>query len=168
MRFRLLLLAAVALAVAAGLWVATRPEPPADEALVLSLLEDGARAAEARKPSEAVAGISEDFRGGGLGKRELRQLVAVNGLRGSWVAVKLAGVRVAVDGDAASARFGLVLSRGGPGTAVADLLPDRAGAWRVEARLRREPEGWRVVGATWREASLAEALADDPPGDAAR
>jgi hypothetical protein len=73
-----------------------------------------------------------------------------------------------VEGDAATARFGLVLSRGGPGAAVADLLPDRAGAWRVEARLRREPEGWKVVAASWREASLAEALADEAPGDAAR
>jgi hypothetical protein len=161
MNRRLLLLAAVALAAAAGWWVATRPEPPSDEALILALLEQGARAAEARKPSEAVAGLSETFRGNGLDRRELKQIIAGYALRGAWVAVKVASPRVAVDGDAATARLGLILSRGGQGKAVADLLPDQASAWRVEARLRREPEGWRVVAASWVQVSLAEALADD-------
>ena len=97
-----------------------------------------------------------------VGKRqELKQLVAANALRGSWVAVKLAGVQVAVEGDGATALLALVLSRGGTGTALADLLPSQASAWRVEARLRREPEGWRVVEATWAPVSLAEALAGD-------
>jgi hypothetical protein len=170
----LLLAAAVLLAAAAGIWVATRPAPPSDEALVLALLEEAARAAEARRPSEAVAGVSEAFQGhgrgagpgGALGKRELKQLVAAQALRGTWVAVRLAGAQVEVAGDAATARLALVLSRGGAGTSLADLLPSQASAWRVEARLAREPEGWRLVGATWAPVSLAEALA--PPPDAPR
>lgn len=152
------LAAAVLLAAAAGVWVATRPEPPSDEALILALFEDGARAAEARKPADAVAGVSEAFRGNGLDKRELKQLIAGYALRGAWVAVKVAGTRVAVDGDAATADLGLVLSRGGQGGAVADLLPEQGSAFRVETRLAREPDGWRVVRASWRQVSLAEAI----------
>jgi hypothetical protein len=170
MERRSLLLALAVLLAAAGLWVASRPAPPDDEALVLALFEDAARAAEARQPAEAVAGVSEAFVGQGqgqrLGKRELKQLVAANALRGAWVAVKVARAQAAVAGDAATARLSLVLSRGGAGAALADLLPSQASAWRVEARLAREPEGWRVVGATWAPVPLAEALA--PPPDAPR
>jgi GNAT superfamily N-acetyltransferase len=159
----LLLALAALLAAAAGVWLATRPAPPSDEALILALVDEAARAAEARRPAEAVAGVSEAFQGQGLGRRELQQLVAANALRGTWVAVKVVGARAEVDGDAATARLALVLSRGGPGTAVADLLPSQASAWRVTARLRREPAGWRVVGATWAQVPLAEALAADAP-----
>ncbi len=160
---RLLLALAVLAAAAAGWWWASRPPPQADEDRILALLEAGARAAEARQPAEAVADVSEAFRGQGLDRRALKQLVAAQALRGAWVAVKLAAPVVEVAGDAATARFGLVLSRGGPGAGAADLLPSHASAWRVEARLAREPEGWRVVSATWAEASLAEALAGEAP-----
>jgi hypothetical protein len=166
-RRRFLLALAVLLAAAAGWWAASRRPVPSDEARILALLDDAARAAEARQPSEAVAGVSEAFQGQGqgqaLGRRELKQLVAANALRGAWVAVKVAGARVAVEGDAATAHLALVLSRGGPGTALADLLPSQASAWRVEARLRRESEGWKVVGATWAQVTLAEALDPGAP-----
>ncbi len=158
-RRTVLLAVAVLTAAAAGWWLAARPPPPSDEALILALVQDAARAAEARRPAEAVAGISEAFQGQGLTRRELEQLVAVNALRRAWVAVKVAGARVAVDGEAATASLALVLSRGGPGTALADLLPSQASAWRVEARLRREAGGWKVASASWAQVPLAEALA---------
>jgi hypothetical protein len=47
-----------------------------------------------------------------------------------------------------------------------DLLPADGNAWRVDCRLERESEGWRVVGASWVEESLAEALAGPEPGAA--
>jgi len=56
----------------------------------------------------------------------------------------------------------LVLSRSGPGTALADLLPSQASAWSVEARLRREVGRWQVVSAGWAQVPLVEALG--PPG----
>lgn len=165
MNRNVLLALAALLAAAAGVWAATRPEPPSDEALIRALFEDGARAAEARRPADAVAGVSEAFRGNGLGRRELKQLIAGHALRGGWLAVKLTGTRVVVvGGDAATADLGIVLSRGGPGGAVTDLLPEQASAFRVETRLAREPDGWRVVEASWRQVSLAEALdvAEEP------
>lgn len=158
MGIALLLALAVLGAVAGGWWVATRPPPPSDEALIRALFDEAARAAGERRPSDAVAGVSEAFRGQGLDRRGLKQLVTANALRGRWVAVTVAGAEVAVDGDGATADLTLVLSRGGPGTALTDLLPSQASAWSVAAVLRREAEGWRVVGATWAQVPLAEAL----------
>jgi hypothetical protein len=149
---------AILLSALAVAWWVTRPEPPTDEARIATLLEEAAQAAERKDASAAVAGVSEAFRGQGLDRLGLKQLVAFQAFQGRWRSVRPAGIRVRVDGDRAGAAFGLVLARSGPGTALADLAPSQASCWRVEAALAREPEGWRVTGATWRAASLAEAL----------
>jgi hypothetical protein len=158
---RLLLVLAMALAALAGLWVATRPEPPTDEALIRALFADAAAAAEAGRVSDAVAGLSERFQGSGLDRAGAKRLVAGLVLRRQWVAVKVAGARVTIEGDAATARVDAVLATGGAGKALADLLPAEATAHRFDCRLEREAEGWRVVTATWQAVPLGEALAGD-------
>jgi hypothetical protein len=160
---RTALAAAALLAAAAGAWLATRPEPPSDEAQVRALVEAAARAAEERRAAEVVAGVSGRFRGEGLDRDGLRRMVAALTLRGAWVGVKLAGLQVAVDGDGAAAVADVVLARGGAGKALADLIPAEASAYRVDCRLEREAEGWRVVEASWRAVPLGEALAGAPP-----
>jgi hypothetical protein len=142
----------------AGLWWATRPEPPSDEAQIRALFAGAAAAAEAGKVSEAVAGLSERFQGHGLDRAGAKRLVAGLVLRRQWVAVKVAGARVAVDGDSATAQVDAVLASGGAGKALADLLPAEASAHRFDCRLAREAEGWRVVSAGWRAIPLEEAL----------
>jgi hypothetical protein len=162
---RLLLVLAALAAALAGLWAATRPEPPSDEALIRALLDEAAAAAQAGKVSEAVAGLSERFQGEGLDRAGAKRLMAGLVLRRQWVAVRLAGVRVAVEGDRATARVDAVLAGGGAGKSLADLLPAEADAHRFDLRLEREAGGWRIVTAAWRAISLAEALAGDeaPP-----
>lgn len=159
MNRRLLLLAPFALAIAGAGWWLARPPPPSDEQLIRSLFEEAVLAAEERRVSDAVAGLSERFSGQGLNRRELKQLVAAQTLGGRWLVVRVAGLRVDVTGDGARAVLDLVASRAGAGKAVADLLPADGNAWRVDCRLEREPEGWRVVGASWVAESLADALA---------
>jgi hypothetical protein len=171
---RLLLLVAVIAAALAGAWWASRPGPPSDEEAIRGLLEEAAQSAERRDAGAAVAGLAESFQGQGKGqgerldRRGVKQLVAYQALRGSWVSVRTVGVQVRLQGggDApggATAALGLILSRGGPGRALADLAPSQLSCWRVEATLARQAEGWRVVAASWRPASLAEAL--DGGGD---
>jgi hypothetical protein len=155
---RTALVVLLVLATAGAAWRFTG-RPPSDEELVRSLLEEAVRAAEEHRVSDAVAGLSERFHGQGLDKRGLKQLVAGNALRGRWLMVRIAGLRVEVADDTARAGVDLVASRSGAGRALADLLPSEANAWRVDCRLEREPEGWRVVAATWVEQSLVEALA---------
>jgi hypothetical protein len=156
---------AVALAAVAAVAVVRllADEPPTDEDLIHALFVDAARAAEERRVSDAVEGVSERFRGSGLDRRGAKQLVAFHVLRGEWVSVSVAGARVRVDGARARANVDAVLARGaGKGKALAALLPGEASAHRFEAALEREADGWRVVEATWRRVDLADAIAGPP------
>ncbi|MBK9518023.1 MAG: hypothetical protein IPO09_11825 [Anaeromyxobacter sp.] len=160
---RLLLLLAVVLAAATGWWLATRPPPLDDAQQIRTLFLEAARAAGDRRASDAVAGLSESFRGQGLDRRDAKRAVAALALRGAWVAVTVADVRVEVAGDQASAEVDVLLSRGGAGSSAAALLPAAGGAWRFDCRLAREAEGWRVVEASWAERPLAELLGAPAP-----
>ncbi len=147
-------------------WAAFRKlaaRPPSDEEAIGAIFLDAARAVEEKRVSVAVRGVSERFRGDGLDKRELKQLIAANALRGEWVSVTVAGTRVQVDGDAARATVDVVMARSGKGRALADLLPAEASASRIACELAREEGEWRVVSARRRPISLAEALAGPPP-----
>ena len=165
MNRRTIVIALLVLIAAAAAWRLTRPAPPSDEALIRTLFAEAIRAAEERRVSDAVAGISERFQGQGLDRRGVKQLVAGNALRGNWLVVRMAGLRVEVTGDAARAVLDLVATRAGVGKSLADLLPADGNAWRVDCRLEREADGWRIVGATWVAESMVEALAgpEGPP-----
>lgn len=156
---RTALIAFLVLVAAGAVWRLSRPPPPSDEEVIRTLYDDAVRAAEERRVSDAVAGVSERFQGQGFDKRGVKQLVAANVLRGNWLVVRIAGLRIEVTGDTARAALDLVATRAGAGKALADLLPSEGNAWRVDCRLERESEGWRIVGATWVEETLAEALA---------
>jgi hypothetical protein len=138
-------------------------EPPSDEARIRALFDDAARAAEEKRVGDAVDGVSERFRGGGLDRHGVKQLVAWHVLRGEWVSVSIAGARIAVAGDGARANVDAVLARGGgKGKALEALVPGEATAHRFACRLEREPDGWRIVEADWRAIGLSEALAGPP------
>lgn len=158
-------LAVAALAGAAALARLSAP-PPTDEERIRALLDGAARAAVERRIGDVVAGVSERFRGEGLDRRGLKQLVAAHVLRGEWVGVSLSGVSVAVDGARAEVVADAVLSRSlGAGKALVELLPGEASAHRFDLALEREPGGWRVVGARWRPIPLGDAIAGPPrPG----
>ncbi len=166
-------LLAAALAVALGaaalaLWLGRAR--PSDEERVRALFDDAARAAEERRVGDAVAGVSDRFRGHGLDRDGVKRLVAFHVLRGEWVSVSIAGARIVVEGDRARAGVDAVLARGsGKGKALAALLPGEASAHRFACLLEREADGWRIVEAEWRRVGLAEALEGPPdPGAPAR
>jgi len=154
---------AVAIAAAAGGWLAwraSRPDPT-DEEAIAALFADGARAAQERRVSDAVAGLSERFRSAsGWDRREVKQVIAAQVLRGEWVSVTVAGARIAVEGDRARAGIHLVAARSGQGGSLADLLPHQATGLRVDAELEREGGTWKVVAASHRIVPLAEALGE--------
>ncbi len=157
-------LAVVAAALAAavlGLWRRWR-EPPSDEERIAALFADAARAVEEKRVGDAVEAVSERYRGEGLDRRGVKQLLLAQVLRGEWVSVTVAGTRVRLEGDAAEAVVDVVLARSGKGARLADLLPEQASANRIACRLEREGREWRVVSASRRPISLAEALAGPP------
>lgn len=153
------------LAALAAILVARRlgRPPETDEDRIRALFAGAALAAEERRIGDAVAGVSERFSEGGLDKQGLKRFVAGMVLRGTWVSVTIAGIAVSVEGDRARANVDVVTARSGKGKALGDLAPEEGTAQRIACRLEREPEGWRVVGATWTPISLADALAGPPP-----
>jgi hypothetical protein len=157
---RTLAAAAVGLTAAAALalWRPWR-DPPGDEERIAALFPAAARALEEKRVGDAVEAVSERFRGEGLDRRGLKQLLAALVLRGQWVSVTVAGSRVRLEGDAAEAVVDVVAARSGAGARLADLLPEQASANRLTCRLERESGEWRVVSAARRPISLAEALA---------
>jgi hypothetical protein len=170
-RVALAALAAFVLAGAgAGAWTAWRRAgpPPTDEALVRALLADAARAAGEKRPGAVVDALSEAFRGpGGMDREEARRVVVGAVLRGGWVSASIGGVALAIDGDVGRANVDVVLARGtGAGKALAALLPGEASVHRFGLALAREPDGWRVVLASWRPVKLSDALEGPPPPDA--
>ena len=162
---RAILIAAAALAAALALGVVlwrSRPAPT-DAERIRALFEKAARAVEEKRVGEAVEAVSERFRGDGLDKRGVKQVIAAHVLRGEWVSVSVSWMQVRVGGDSAEAVVNVVLARSGKGARLADLLPANAAAYRFDFRLEREEGEWRVVGAERRPISLAEAVAGPPP-----
>jgi uncharacterized protein YneF (UPF0154 family) len=134
-------------------------QPPSDEEQIRTLLVDAARAAEEKRIGDAVRDVSERFRGEGLDRREVKQFVAAQVLRGTWVSVTLAGTKIDVRNEVARAACDVVLSRSGKGTPLAELLPEQASVHRFLLELAREDGKWKVVGARWRPVSVEEAVA---------
>ncbi len=159
---RTLFLAAAVVALAGvAAWKVLGRRPPSDEEAIRLLFDRAARAAEEKRVSEAVEAVSERFRGGGLDRRGVKQLVAFHVLRGDWVSVSVSGARIRVeDGARARANVDVVLARGGAtGEALEALLPGEASVHRIACRLEREDGEWRIVEADWTPVGLAEALA---------
>jgi hypothetical protein len=161
-----LALAAAALA-GLGAWRLLREPAPTDEERIRALLDGAARAAEERRVGDAVEPVSERFRGEGLDRRGVKQLVAFHALRGESVAVSVAAARIRIldDRSAARANVDVVLARGaGKGKALEALLRGEASVHRFACRLEREDGDWRIVEATWTPVGLSEALAgpNDP------
>ncbi len=155
----------VAILVAVGVVVAIRalrPEP-SDEDRIRTLVDATARAVEARKPGDVMAGVSERFRAEGMDRAALRQVVTYQVLRGSWNAVVPVATRVIVSGDAAEALVDAALVRGARGEGVLGKLPESADTWRFEIGLAREKDGWKVVTARWRPIGVAEGLTGEKP-----
>jgi len=152
----------LAAAAAAAGWRALRPRP-SDEEQVRALFAAAARAAEEKRVGDVMSAVSERFRGEGLDRQGLKQLVAFHALRAEWSAVAVLGSRVRVDGARAEATVDVALVRGGRGEALADRLPADASVERIDAELEREDSGWRVVAARWRSIAAADALAGPPP-----
>jgi hypothetical protein len=156
---RPILIASLLLAVAGVLFLPRLcRHRPTDEEQILALFADAARAAEEKRIGDAVRGVSERFAGEGLDKRGVKQLVAANVLRGTWVSVAIAGAKVGVQGDDAHAVVDVIMSRSGKGRPVAELLPERGAVHRFSLRLAREDDGWRVTSAAWHPISVEEAI----------
>jgi hypothetical protein len=159
-----LLAAAALLAVLLG-WRRLAAPARSDEEQVRALFEEAARAVGEKRVGDALACVSERFRGeGGWDRAELKRAVAGQVLRGDWLRVTVTTARVAVEGDRARAQVALVAARSGRGATLADLLPQEGTGLLLDAGLEREGGEWRVVTGSHRQVPIVEALAGPPAG----
>ena len=134
-----LAMALLVAALAAGC-ARTPPEQALREAFA------GLQAAVEEGDAAGVAALlSDDFIGsGGLDRDGARRLSALHFMRHREVGVLPGPLDIALQGDHARVRFGVVLS-GGAGR----LLPDSAQAWDVDTGWRLVDGDWRMTSADW-------------------
>jgi len=139
-----------------------------DDARIRRIFVEAATAAEEKRIGDAVKDVSERFRSGDLDRDGVRQIVAGVVMRGGWRSAWVTGSTVRVDGDRAAAVVDVALARTAGKPSLAALAQAEASVYRVDVRLEREGEGWRVVAAGWKPVEIGEALAGPPePGDPA-
>jgi hypothetical protein len=119
-----------------------------DEEQVRKAIAATVAGAEAGKASDTVEALTDDFDGnaGQLDKRSLANLVRVYALRGQAIHILMGPMNVEPRGDRMVATFTVTL------TAGAGVLPDDAGAYRVETGWRKDDGAWRCFTATWKKA----------------
>lgn len=120
----------------------------ADEVQVREAIAASVSAAEAGHARDAVDALSDGFDGnvGQLDKRGLANLVRASALRGQKIHALTGPVLVERRGERMIATFTVTLAAG------SGLLPDDAGAYRVESGWRKEGGEWRCFTATWSRA----------------
>jgi hypothetical protein len=119
-----------------------------DEEQVRKAIAATAAGAEAGKARDTVEALTDDFDGnaGQLDKRSLANLVRVFALRGQTIHVLMGPTTIEPRGERMVATFTVTL------TAGAGVLPDDAGAYRVETGWRKDDGTWRCFTATWKKA----------------
>ncbi len=114
-----------------------------------------ARAAEQKDVAFVMEQVSETFRGGdGFTKQELKGFLLGQILRGNWVRVFVADMKVTVNGGSADFQGKFVFGRS-EAARLEELAKESVmGSYRVDAKLALESGEWRFVSATWTQDSL--------------
>lgn len=137
---------AVAALVAIALTACSRSDPERELRTNVAAM---AQAVEQRDPAAFLNFVSDDFtrESGGLGKQELKRMLAGVMLRNEKITVNTVVTEVRVEGDRAQATVRVVTTGG------AGVLPERGQGWNFDSLWRRENGRWQVYNAEWRDAS---------------
>lgn len=132
----------LALAVALGVYFAWPKEKWSPEDEIRALVARAITRAEKRDASGVAELLSERFRGGGLGKQEVKQLLLGQLFRAQQLVVLNPLLQVTVSSPT-EGRFQGTFLFGRDGA-----LPD-ASRYEIEAELRKGEDGWQIVSASW-------------------
>lgn len=142
MNARQLLGPLIAIAVALGVYFAWPKEKLSPEDEIRALVTRAITRAEKRDAGGVADLLSERFRGGGLGKQEVKQLLLGQLFRAQQVVVLNPLLQVTVRSPTEGSFKGTFLfGRDG-------AMPD-ASKYDIEAELLKGDEGWQIVSATW-------------------
>lgn len=145
------LLAAVAATLVLLLWPEReeRPEELIERKVVLIT-----RAAEEKDLSAIMEHVSERFRMPEGGKQEVKQLLAAQLFRGSWVRVFTADLQLKVTSPSRAEISGRFIFARSEAQRLADLAKESVvSSYAIDASLEKEADGeWRFLSARYREA----------------
>ncbi|HME91697.1 MAG TPA: hypothetical protein VKE49_09750 [Myxococcaceae bacterium] len=149
---------AVAGALAFALW--PRSSSANVEELIRQKAVKMARAAEQKDLSYIMDQVSERFVSAeGWRKSELRGVLAGQLLRGNWLRVFPADLKVAVNSSTSATFSGKFIFGRSTATNLKDLVRDSAmSSYAIDAKLEKEGEDWKFVSASHREINPSEFL----------
>jgi hypothetical protein len=138
MRFVLCLFATLILAAACS-------RPP-DEVRIRGAIEAMKTAAEARRPSDVLEHLADDFTGnnGEVDREGLAQLLRIQFLRSDAIGVDVGPIAVAIDENRAVAKFDITVS-----DRSRRWLPSGSETYAIVSGWRREGDGWICYNASW-------------------
>jgi hypothetical protein len=143
----------VVVAAVVVLLVGPRREHPPEELIQHKVVQMAANA-EKKDLGAIMEEISADFRGNRpvLTREELRQLLAVQILRGNWVRVFIRDTEVTVTSPTEAAFRGkFIFGRSDADTLEKLVAETQIQAYQVDAELRKEADGeWRFISGGYR------------------
>jgi hypothetical protein len=115
-----------------------------DESQIRTAIDEMAQAIENRQPKQLLTHLAPSFQGQeSIDRDGVRGMMAAQFVRNENIKVFLSGVRIAVNGQLATARFKATL------TGAQGVLPERLQYVDVELEWWKDKKQWSVVRATW-------------------
>ena len=155
MRLSRLIVVALVLAVGALVYLLwPRSEPTPDEA-VRRIVVECTRAAEKKDVAAIMEHVSERFKANeGLGKQEVKQVLAGQLFRGQWVRVFTTDLEVRTTSPSSVEMTGKFIFGRSDAKELKDLARESVvSSYQIDATFEREPDGeWRAVSARYQQA----------------
>ena len=128
--------------------------PPSAEELIKRKAIAMADAAQRKDVADVMKEVAPSFRSDeGMGRDEVRGVLAAQILRGEWVRVFTTGLEVSLTSPTTADFKGNYIFGRSEATDLKDLAKESViSAYEITARLQRESDGeWRFVWAKWRQ-----------------
>ena len=127
-----------------------------DEAVLRQMVEDAARAAEAKDMEALMGRVSRDYHDeNGNDYNAVKGILFFEFMKPGNINVIVRGVEVRVEGDAAVVDAKVFLVRGRDIEDVTDIIPEDAEGIKFSVVFRREGRTWKVIGAGWTGVGIA-------------
>ncbi len=148
----------IAAALTFGLW--TRGSSTGAEELIQQKAIKMARAAEKKELGYIMDQVSDRFTSAeGWQKSDLRAVLAGQLLRGNWVRVFPANLKVTLTSSSTAAFSGKFIFGRSTATSLKDLARESAmSSYAIDAKLEKEGDEWKFVSASHREIDPSEFL----------
>lgn len=132
-------------------------EPPTDEDVIRGVIQEMARASEAKDIKGMIRHVSEDYRDDyGNNRKALKGLFLYQVIRPEPITVFVRSVGVEVEGETALADIRVIMVRGTGVEGMDEILKAKSAGYRIDAVFGKEAGGaWRIKSAEWRDVGVA-------------